>query len=153
MFGARTCGCADRITSRTYDHRRFAPDDPTVTRDAKGRRIGLLLMEGLQSMIEAALPEPTDTQRRHLPDLATRTALSAGVTNTVVVGGQNDLHLFSEARHDHSLKLRVAFAQRLTRDDATSAFPHDFAFDERDADRIDASTRPSPTIRCWPSTP
>ncbi len=111
--------------------------DSTVPRDAQGRHTGLL-MEGAQALIEGALPKPNDAQRRHLLDLAMQAALSAGVTSAVVVGGQDDLHLFSEARADRTLKLRITFAQWLTRDDATSAFPHDFAFDEKDADKLDA---------------
>ncbi len=112
-------------------------DDLTLPRDAQGRHTGLL-MEGAQALIEAALPRPTDAERRHLLDVATQAALSAGVTSVVVVGGQDDLRLFGEARADRTLRLRIAFAQWLTRDDATAAFPHDFAFDEQDADKLDA---------------
>lgn len=116
------------------------PPNPTMPRDAKGRLTGVL-MEGAQAKAELIIPKQSEADQRHLLALATDQAHAAGLTTVVVVGGQDDLKLFERARAANTLSLRVAFAQWLTRDDATGGFPHDFTFDEHDADKLDAIRR------------
>jgi predicted amidohydrolase YtcJ len=110
--------------------------DPMMPRDAQGRLTGRI-MEDAQARAQTAVPQPDEAGRRRMLDLATRAAHAAGVTSAVVVGGQGDLQLFERARADKALNLRITFAQWLTRNENLSNFPDDFAFAEKDADRLD----------------
>jgi predicted amidohydrolase YtcJ len=111
--------------------------DPFLPRDKQGRLTGLV-MEGAQARIDKALPKLSEAAQQHRLALAEEAAHAAGVTTAVVVGGQDDLNLFARARDQGKLGLRITFSQWLTRDSATSAFPHDFTFTEQDAEALDA---------------
>lgn len=122
------------ITRDTKD-----PVGGKIVRDPKtGEPTGVLL-ETAQSLVAKLMPPLDDAARRHLLDVATKEALSKGVTTVLNIGNADDITLFDAARDDGTLGLRVYSALWLQpQANASGELPGNFAFSETDADDFDA---------------